>query len=94
MTIGGTGADRRHGSHLRRRAGNVVHRNTGVKITAVAPPAANGTAAVAVVVTVGGVQSTPSSPGVNIYTYTWPTRRPSPASGSPQGPPPSRWARR
>ena len=46
--------------------------NTGVKITAVAPPAANGTAAVAVVVTVAGVQSTPSSPGVNIYTYTWP----------------------
>ena len=47
--------------------------SSGTKITAVAPPAANGTAAVAVVVTVGGVQSTPSSPGVNIFTYTWPS---------------------
>ena len=44
---------------------------TGIKITAVVPPAQNNTAAVPVVVTVGGVQSTPSSPGVNIFTYTW-----------------------
>ncbi|HEY4928731.1 MAG TPA: IPT/TIG domain-containing protein, partial [Acidimicrobiales bacterium] len=48
--------------------------NTGLKITAVAPPAAaNSTAAVAVVVTVAGVPSTPFTPGVNIYTYTWPS---------------------
>ena len=45
---------------------------TGIKITATAPPAAaNSPAAVSVVVTVGGVQSTPQAPGDDTYTYTW-----------------------
>lgn len=45
--------------------------NTGIKVTAYTPAALNGTANVNVAVTVGGVDSTPSSAGVNVYTYTW-----------------------
>ena len=44
---------------------------SGTKVTAVVPPAANGTASVEVVVTVGGVQSTPQAAGDDIFTYTW-----------------------
>ena len=48
--------------------------NTGLKITATAPAAvANSAAVVPVVVTVGGVQSTPAAAGDNDYTYTWPS---------------------
>ncbi len=45
---------------------------TGIKMTAVVPPAAaKSAAAVEVVVTVGGVNSTPQAPGDDTFTYTW-----------------------
>ncbi|MGA2837060.1 MAG: IPT/TIG domain-containing protein, partial [Acidimicrobiales bacterium] len=44
---------------------------SGSHITAVTPPALTSTATADVVVTVGGVQSTPAAPGDNVYTYTW-----------------------
>jgi hypothetical protein len=46
---------------------------TGIKITATAPAAATSTATAEVIVTVGGVPSTPQTPGVDIFTYTWPS---------------------
>ncbi len=46
--------------------------NSGIKLTLYMPAAAAGApAANEIVVTSGGIQSQPSSPGVDVYTYTW-----------------------
>ncbi|MGD0882394.1 MAG: IPT/TIG domain-containing protein, partial [Acidimicrobiales bacterium] len=44
---------------------------SGVKVDATVPVATSSTAAVDVVVTVSGVNSTPKAAGDNVYTYTW-----------------------